>query len=120
MILFIFTWFNFTGVYSVIVGLLSQKAEILFDPDETCEETLKNHIEALGFGAEQLQDTTSNERTIEFDVSYIFDCQTLSLSPLLNSNLFRSIRSRIFHLILKEMFENASDVIFSLMLTNPL
>ena len=47
---------------------MSQKAEILFDPDETCEETLKNYIEALGFNAQILQDTTSNERTIEFEV----------------------------------------------------
>ena len=61
--------FSLPGVYNVTVGLLAQKAEVLYDPDETNEETLKNHIEALGFGASILQNHNLKERIVEFEVS---------------------------------------------------
>jgi hypothetical protein len=53
------------------VGLLAQKAEILYDPDDTTEDTLMNQIKALGFGAELLENDNRNERLVEFLVSFL-------------------------------------------------
>eukprot|EP00111_Clytia_hemisphaerica_P000292 TCONS_00000743-protein len=75
-----------TGVYNVTVGLLAQKAEVLYDPDETNEETLKNHIEALGFGASVLQNHNLKERTVQFEI-FGFEKGVSSLYLIENSIL---------------------------------
>lgn len=59
----------FSGVYNVTVSLLPQKAEVLFDPDQTSEETIANYIRALGFGAEVLDNENVRAKSIEFRVS---------------------------------------------------
>ena len=44
------------GVHSVVVALLSEKAEVQYNPEETNPEVLAQEIQKLGFGALPIDD----------------------------------------------------------------
>ncbi len=49
-----FAYANFfaKGIYSVLVALLSEKADVWYDPDETTPDKIVQDIKSLGFRAE--------------------------------------------------------------------
>ena len=51
----------YTGVFSVRVALLAEKADIQFDPDETDANTLVSDIKGLGFGAQFIGESQGSE-----------------------------------------------------------
>ncbi len=48
--------FPTAGVHSVVVALLSEKAEIQYNPEQTDPEKLVRDISSLGFGANLIAD----------------------------------------------------------------
>ena len=56
---------------SVLVSLLAQKAEIVYNADETDEKELQHYIKDLGFGAELLE-ASAGEHFVEIIVSCSF------------------------------------------------
>ena len=60
-----FQWNNLiffhTGVYSVLVALLAEKADIRYDPDETTPENIVQEIQSLGFEAQIIDSTVGME-----------------------------------------------------------
>lgn len=60
----------FSGVTSVLVSLLAQKAEIVYQADATDEREIQNHIKDLGFGAEILE-SSAGENAVEIQVGLI-------------------------------------------------
>lgn len=59
------------GVYEVRVGLLAEKAEVIYNPDLTDPNTLAEDIQNLGFGAEILVHEAPTEHKLDLIVSYI-------------------------------------------------
>lgn len=57
------------GVYDVRVGLLAEKAEIVYNPNLTDPDTLARHIQDLGFGAELLVHEAPTEHKLDLIVS---------------------------------------------------
>eukprot|EP00731_Ephydatia_muelleri_P033624 Em0034g6a len=49
------------GVLSVVVALLSEKAEIVYNPDETDTEALAAEVKDLGFGVEILEESEAQQ-----------------------------------------------------------
>lgn len=56
------------GIYNVLVGLLAQKAEVLYNKDILTADTIREYIIAFGFGAEKLDDDNMKERSVEFQI----------------------------------------------------
>lgn len=56
---------------SVLVSLLAQKAEVVYQKDATDEKELQHHIQDLGFGAEILE-ASAGEDAVQIQVSKFF------------------------------------------------
>ncbi len=50
-----------TGILSVVVALLSEKAEVQYDPEKTTPDNIAQEIKGLGFGAEVLESSDGVE-----------------------------------------------------------
>ena len=61
----------FTGVKSVLVSLLAQKAEVKFDPAYLIPSQIANKIMELGYVATVMETETAGQNTIEIHVSSI-------------------------------------------------
>ena len=59
----------YVGVYDVRVGLLAEKAEIVYNPNLTDPDTLVRHVQDLGFGAELLVHEAPTEHKLDLIVS---------------------------------------------------
>ena len=66
------SWFdvNDVGVYEVRVGLLAEKAEIVYNPNLTDPNILATHVCDLGFGAELLEHEVPTEHKLDLIVSH--------------------------------------------------
>ena len=60
------------GVYEIRVGLLAEKAEVVYDPIVTDPNTLIGYIQDLGFGAEILVHEAPTEHKLDLIVSRTF------------------------------------------------
>ncbi|XP_065058304.1 copper-transporting ATPase 1-like isoform X1 [Rhopilema esculentum] len=60
------------GIHSVLVSLLAQKAEIVYAPEETDEQLIKNYIKDLGFGAEILE-ASAGQHIVEVQIPSMDD-----------------------------------------------
>jgi len=67
-----------TGVTSVLVSLLAQKAEIVYQADATNEKELQNYIKELGFGAEILE-ASAGEHFVEVQIQNMDDDASIHL-----------------------------------------
>ncbi len=62
------------GVHSVVVALLSEKAEIQYNPEQTDPEKLVRDISSLGFGANLIADQNGHQQgKINLIVSGFFE-----------------------------------------------
>ena len=52
------------------MGLLAEKAEIVYDPNLTDPTTLSFHMHSLGFGADLLEHEAPNEQKLNLIVSH--------------------------------------------------
>ena len=60
-----------TGVFSVRVALLAEKADVQFDPETTDADTLVTEIKGLGFSAQLIGDAQGPEEgKVDLVVSY--------------------------------------------------
>ena len=75
---------TYVGVYDVRVGLLAEKAEIVYNPNLTDPDTLAKHIQDLGFGAELLVHEAPTEHRLDLIVSrtvhYIYMVDSLIIT----------------------------------------
>ena len=67
-----------TGVHSVVVALLSEKAEIQYNPEQTDPDKLVREISSLGFGANLIADHDGYQQgkidlIVSAHISCIFD-----------------------------------------------
>ena len=53
---------NSTGVHSIVVALLTKKAEIQYDSELTDQRKLISEIKSLGFGATLISDSDGYEK----------------------------------------------------------
>ena len=53
------------------MGLLAEKAEIVYNPNLTDPITLAGHVRGLGFGAELLEHEAPTEHKLDLIVSHI-------------------------------------------------
>lgn len=60
---------DFTGVKNVLVALMSQKAEVKYDPAYILPSQIGNKICALGFGATLLESESLGQSAVEIIVS---------------------------------------------------
>ena len=44
------------GIHSIVVALLAEKADVLYDPDEISPEAIVHEIEGLGYSASVMED----------------------------------------------------------------
>ncbi|KNC51532.1 copper-transporting ATPase 1, variant [Thecamonas trahens ATCC 50062] len=56
------------GVVSIVVGLLAEKAEVMFEPEQTSVDELVAEFDEIGFGAEFLEAETSQLTHTRLDV----------------------------------------------------
>lgn len=61
----------YVGVHEVRVGLLAEKAEIVYDPILTNPDALTHHMHSLGFGAEILVGEAPTEHKLSLIVSHM-------------------------------------------------
>ena len=62
-----------TGVFSVRVALLAEKADIQYDPETMDRDTLVTEIKSLGFGAQLIGDAQGpDEGEVDLVVRIIF------------------------------------------------
>ena len=59
----------FTGVKSVLVGLLAQKAEVKFDKKGITTEEIIYHVKGLGYGCDLMDQCGQGEGTVDINVS---------------------------------------------------
>ena len=69
----------YAGVYEVRVGLLAEKAEIVYDPNLTDPTTLSFHVHSLGFGADLLEHEAPTEQKLNLIVSHTVHLHHISL-----------------------------------------
>ena len=92
-----------TGVKSVLVSLLAQKAEVKFDPAYLIPSQIANKIMELGYVATVMETETAGQNTIEIAVScrIIFEAR---------SNIFPKHLLVIFFQICKVIIKQAPIV----------
>lgn len=61
-----------SGVKSVLVGLLAQKAEVKFAKEAITEDEIVCHVREMGFGCELMDKKGQGENTVEILVSSLF------------------------------------------------
>ena len=61
--------YSFVGIHKVLVALMAQKAEVLYDPASILPSQIANHVINIGFGAVVLEDTKCGEMALELTVS---------------------------------------------------
>ena len=65
-------WYLFTiGIENITVGLLTQKAEVLYDDAQTNSHEIESFMSSLGFPTVLIENETQNERTVSFKVQKI-------------------------------------------------
>ena len=70
---FVYKHFNFfTGIKSVLVGLLAQKAEVKFDKKRITPEEIIYYVKGLGYGCELLDQGGQGEGTVDINVSVLW------------------------------------------------
>ncbi len=73
---------SIAGVHSVVVALLSEKAEIQYDPEQTDPEKLVKNVSSLGFGANLIADQDGYQQgKINLIVSYCSQLPNFHYSP---------------------------------------
>lgn len=65
-------YLNTIGVLSVVVALLSEKAEIVYNPDETDTEALAAEVKDLGFGVEILEESEAQQGKLNVMVREVY------------------------------------------------
>ena len=58
-----------TGVRSVLVGLLAQKAEVKFDKNAITSDEIVGHVKGMGFGCDPMDKVGQGEATVDIIVS---------------------------------------------------
>ena len=61
--------FIFTGVKTVLVGLLAQKAEVKFDKKRITSDEIICHVKELGFDCDLMDKVGQGESTVDIVVS---------------------------------------------------
>ena len=68
----LYSWFLFTvGIENITVGLLTQKAEVLYDDALTNSHEIEHFMSSLGFPTVLIENEAQNERTVSFKVQKI-------------------------------------------------
>lgn len=60
------------GVHNIMVSLMAQKAEVVYDPAYVLPGQIANKIEDLGFNASVMEGDVSGQGTVELTVSNFF------------------------------------------------
>ena len=66
--------FLFTGVMSVLVGLLAQKAEVKFDKNTITSDEIIYHVKGMGFGCDLMDSVGQGQGTVDIIVSFVIAC----------------------------------------------
>ena len=61
-----------SGIEGAMVGLLAQKAEILFNSNIVTDNEIQQYIEDMGFHARYLEGEHTKEKCVEFKASSFF------------------------------------------------
>ena len=64
--------FIFTGIKTVLVGLLAQKAEVKFDKKRITSDEIICHVKELGFGCDLMDKVGQGESTVDITVSVMY------------------------------------------------
>ena len=56
------------GIHKVLVALMAQKAEVVFDPAYIMPSQIANHIVYIGFEAVVMENDAGGEKTVELQV----------------------------------------------------
>ena len=66
------TDFFLTGIKSVLVGLMAQRAEVKYDKNSITPDKIVEHVKALGFGCNVMDQVGQGEGCVNIIVSTVF------------------------------------------------